>query len=418
MTNWARIRSDFPVLSRVIENKQLIYLDSACTTLRPQKVVDAISYYYNNLGACGGRSAHQLGFETTELCDNARIQIAQFIRAKKSDEIVWTRNTTEAINLLANSITFNRNDEILTTTLEHHSGILPFYEVAKKKHLNLKLINPDSRGIFSIENWKEAITPKTKVISLIHTSNFTGTSNPLKQIIDLAHDHGILVIADSAQNIPHHPINVSELDIDFLAFSIHKMCGPSGMGVLYGRYDHLENLEPYMVGGNTISDVTYDPQTNMIKPTYLPPPAKFEAGLQNYAGIIGAGAAAEYLTQIGMNNIESHIHQLLIHMLEGLQKIPEIQIIGPTSSTDRSGLVAFRIQGIECAQDIGQFLDCDIPQFRVMIRAGTHCVNPFHYSLKILPDQGTARASLYLYNTIEDINIFLDALGLLISKMT
>ncbi|MHA1712921.1 MAG: aminotransferase class V-fold PLP-dependent enzyme [Candidatus Ranarchaeia archaeon] len=418
MTDWIARRQDFPVLDRIIDGKRIIYFDNSCMALKPRQVIEAICYYYNELGACGGRSAHQLGFETTELCDNAREDMAKFIGARSPSEIVWTRNTTEAINLLANCIPMKEGDEILTTALEHHSGILPLYEIAKKKRLRLKIVVPDEYGFFDLEQWEAAFSNKTRLVSLVHASNLTGTIAPLRDIVKIAHDHGALVIADSAQFVPHHPVNVADLDVDFMAFSVHKMCGPTGMGVLYGKLPLLRSMDSFLVGGDTISDVYYDIESNTITPTYLPPPAKYEAGLQNYAGIIGTGAAVRYLSSIGMENISKRTATLLLSMMKKLKSFPEIRIIGPREPNMRSSLVAFQIEGINAAQDIGQYLDGDIENYRIMIRAGAHCVNPFHYRVGIQPSAGTARASLYFYNTQQEIDIFIEAIRSLISAMT
>ncbi|MHA2408480.1 MAG: aminotransferase class V-fold PLP-dependent enzyme [Candidatus Ranarchaeia archaeon] len=401
MVVWSRVREDFPVLQRHINGKHIIYMDSACMSLKPKPVIDSICYYYTELGACAGRSSHALGHETTELCEESRLKMQELINAKKVEEILWTKNTTEALNLVANAFNLEGEGSVVTTSLEHHSGMLPFYHAAKRYGLDFKIIPPNSEGIFDLSTWEEAIDNKTKLISLVHVSNLTGTTAPVKEIVKIAHDHGAKVIVDGAQSAPHQPIDVQNLDVDFFAFSIHKMCGPTGVGVLYGKKELLEDMGTFLVGGDTIKDVTYS--NGVIEPSYLGPPSKFEAGLQNYAGIIGAGAAASYLMKIGMDNIRKREEIIGQHLLRAIADIDEIEIIGPVDPKKRGALVSFKVRGVEAALDVGRFLDEQIPNYQIMVRSGAHCVHPFHYSLDIAPKQGTSRASLYIYNSIEEI---------------
>ncbi|MFW9924664.1 MAG: aminotransferase class V-fold PLP-dependent enzyme [Candidatus Thorarchaeota archaeon] len=408
MVDWNKIRNDFPTLSRKIDGKSIIYMDSACMALKPKQVIDAMCYYYNNLGACGGRSIHSLARETTELRDNAREKIANHINARSTNEIIWVRNTTEALNLVANALHFEEGQEIISTNLEHHSGVLPFHKVVNKKGLRLKIIEADNEGLFNIEDFENAITSKTRLISIVHTSNVTGTTAPLEQIIKIAHDHGALVVADDAQYFPHKKIDVQKSDVDFSAVSMHKALGPTGVGFLYGKEHLLQEMDSFLVGGDTIKDVRYE--NGKIIPEYLEPPHKFEAGLQDYAGEIGAGAAVDYLNSIGMDNIEAREKHLTANLHKAIQSIPNTRIVGPQTAEKRNGLVAFQMKNIDTAGDVANYLDADVDKYKIMIRAGAHCTNPFHYSIGIFPREGTARASIYVYNNDEEINILKDAL--------
>ncbi|NHJ86912.1 MAG: aminotransferase class V-fold PLP-dependent enzyme [Asgard group archaeon] len=408
MVDWVKIRDNFPTLKRTIDDKKIIYLDSACMALKPKQVIDALCYYYNNLGACGGRSIHSLARETTEMRDAAREKIKDHINASSSNEIIWVRNTTEAMNLVANSLYFEEGQEIITTNLEHHSGVLPFHKIVKKKNLKLKIVEANEEGIFNIEDFENAITKKTRLISIVHTSNVSGTTAPLEEIIKIAHDHNALVVSDDAQYFPHRKVDVKKSDVDFSTVSMHKALGPTGVGFLYGKEHLLKEMDSFLVGGDTIKDVRYE--NGEIIPTYLEPPHKFEAGLQNYAGEIGAGAAVDYLDTIGMENIEAREEYLTDKLFTALKDIPGINIIGPKNSKDRHSLVAFKLQDIDTAGDIANYLDNDVDGYKLMIRAGAHCTNPYHYSLGIKPSEGTARASIYLYNNEEEITILKEAL--------
>jgi len=408
MVDWSKVRADFPTLKREIEGKKIIYLDSACMALKPQQVTDAICYYYTQLGACGGRSIHALARETTDLRNAAREKVAKHINSRTTNEIIWVRNTTEAMNLIANSLHFEEGQEIITTNLEHHSGILPFHKVMKKKNLRLKIVEASREGLFTIEDFEKVITKKTRLISIVHTSNVSGTTAPLEEIIKLAHDHDALVVSDDAQFFPHRKMDVQKSDVDFSAVSMHKALGPTGVGFLYAKEYLLEEMDSFLVGGDTIKDVRYE--NGEIIPTYLEPPHKYEAGLQNYAGEIGAGAAIDYLESIGMENIERREEMLTEKLYNALKDLPGIEIIGPKDVKQRHSLVAFKLENIDTANDVANYLDSDVDGYKIMIRAGAHCTNPFHYSLGIKPSEGTARASIYLYNNEEEITILKEAL--------
>ncbi|MBN1327938.1 MAG: aminotransferase class V-fold PLP-dependent enzyme [Candidatus Heimdallarchaeota archaeon] len=408
MVDWAHVREDFPTLSRKIDGKSIIYLDSACMALKPKQVIDASNYYYTNLGACGGRSIHTLARETTELRDAAREKISKHISSHSTNEIIWVRNTTEAMNLVAHGLHFEKGQEIITTNLEHHSGVLPFHKVMKQKKLKLKIIEADETGLFDIEDFEEAITRKTRLISIVHTSNVSGTTAPLEEIIKIAHDNDSLVVSDDAQYFPHRKVDVRKTDVDFCTVSMHKALGPTGVGFLYGKEHLLKEMDSFLVGGDTIKDVKYI--NGEIIPEYLDPPHKFEAGLQNYAGEIASGAAVDYLNSIGMENIEKREEYITEKLFNALKDIPEINIVGPKNAKDRHSLVAFKFENIDTANDIANFLDSDVEGYKLMIRAGAHCTNPFHYSLGIKPSEGTARASTYIYNNEEEITILKESL--------
>jgi cysteine desulfurase/selenocysteine lyase len=302
-----------------------------------------------------------------------------------------------------------RGSKVITTTLEHHSGSLPFIEQCQQRQLRMEIIEARKDGTFDIEDWKQTIDNETSLISIVHSSNVTGTIAPLKEIIELAHDRGALVLSDDAQFAPHHPLDVQKLDIDFSAISVHKMCGSSGMGVLYGKAHLLESMNMFLVGGDTVKDVKYE--NGKIIPEYLPPPEKFEAGLQNYAGAIGAGVAAEYLQSLGMHEIEKHERRLLTFLLQELKNMNHIEILGTDNIDIKTGLVTFLIDTVKASHDIAMYLS---EEFAVMVRSSVHCVHPFHYQLGIPPSRGSVRASIYIYNHQKDLEILLEGLNALI----
>ena len=411
--NVDRVREDFPVLKREINGRPLVYLDSACMSLKPKQVIDAMNEYYEKFPACGGRSIHKLGEETSDAYIAARQKFAHFINASEPQECIWTRNATESINIVAKCMKLPRGSKVITTTLEHHSGSLPFIEQCQQRQLRMEIVEARKDGTFDIEDWKQAIDNETSLISIVHSSNVTGTIAPLKEIIELAHDRGAFVLSDDAQFAPHHPLDVRKLDVDFSAISVHKMCGPSGMGVLYGKTHLLESMNMFLVGGDTVKDVKYE--NGKIIPEYLPPPEKFEAGLQNYAGAIGAGAAAKYLQSIGMHEIEKHERSLLSFLLHELKNTNHIQIFGTDNIDIKTGLVTFLIDTIKASHDIAMYLS---EEFAVMVRSGAHCVHPFHYQLGIPPSRGSVRASIYIYNHQKDLEILLEGLNMLIEIST
>ena len=392
--NVEKIREDFPL----IKKSHIIYFDSACTTLKPQQVVDAIVEYYTEYTGCAGRSIHKLATKTTEKFEEAREKVARFINAKDSAEIIWTKNTTEAMNLVAHGFNFKKGDSVITTNLEHSSGLLPWQVLADKGIIDLDFVLCNKDGEFDVEKFKEKIDKKTKLVSIVFTSNVTGTTAPLKEIVKIAHDSGAVVIADGAQAVPHIEIDVRKLDVDFLAFSGHKMCGPTGIGCLYGKKNLLEKLKPFIVGGETIRDAEL--KTHVFDDI----PNRLEAGIQHYAGAIGFGAAVDYLTKIGMKNIEEHEKKLAKSLIEGLLKISNLSLIGTEDWRKRNALASFNIEGME-PHDVATFLDKE----NIAVRSGMHCAYPFHKFVG--KSKGSVRASLYFYNTEEEIEIFLKKLN-------
>lgn len=403
---WSKIRNDFPVLNRKINRQGIVYLDSACMALKPAVVINAMNEYYEKFSACGGRSVHTLAEQVSNAFSEARADFAHFIGASHSEECIWTRNATESINMVARSLHIPHGSKIVTSSLEHHSGSLPFVERAKRDNLEVEVVTPNNNGIFDIEDWKNAIDSTTRIVSIVHSSNVTGTIAPVEEIVEIAHDCGALVLSDDAQYAPHHPLDVRKSDVDFSAISVHKMCGPTGMGVLYGKYEHLEEMDMFLHGGDTVQDVRFE--HGEIKPEYLSPPEKFEAGLQNYAGAIGAGAAANYLRSIGMEQIERHEKGLLDTLLSELSSMEHVRIVGPQFTQKRTGLVTFSIDTVASAHDVATYLSSER---NVFIRSGTHCANPFHYQIGIPPERGTNRASVYLYNNKDDVNSLLNAIS-------
>ncbi|NWF97265.1 MAG: aminotransferase class V-fold PLP-dependent enzyme [Candidatus Thorarchaeota archaeon] len=411
MTDWESVKDDFPALKRTIRGRPIVYLDSACMALKPRQVIAAMNEYYEVYPACGGRSIHTLGEEASNAYSKARETFARFINASHAEECIWTRNATESLNIVARCLHLPKGTKIVTTSLEHHSGSLPFVERARRDGLRMHVVEARTDGTFDIEDWKRAIDRDTSLVSVVHSSNVTGTVAPLEEIVEIAHDRGALVMSDDAQFAPHHHLDVQAVDTDFSAISIHKMCGPTGMGVLYGKIDLLERMDMFLTGGDTVSDVRYS--DGVISPTYLPPPEKFEAGLQNYAGAIGAAAAAQYLERIGMHEIEQHERSLLAPVMQTMSQIPGIQIIGPTTPEAKSGIVTFRIESVQSAHDVATFLN---EEYNVMVRSGWHCVGPFHYQLGIDPKMGTVRASFYLYNNRHDAEVLLEGLQAIVER--
>jgi cysteine desulfurase/selenocysteine lyase len=335
----SKIREDYPVLNRKINGKNIIYLDSACMSLKPKQVIERVNEYYNNFPSCSGRSVHKLATEATISMDDARVKMHTFLNSKQPNEIIFLLNATGGINLVANSFNFKANDRVLLTDREHNSNLVPWLQQEELRGIDVQVVPSKEDNTFDLEKFEEMMDKSVKLVSMVHTSNLDGTSIPAKEIIKLAHDHGALVMLDGAQSAPHKKIDVQELDVDFFVLSVHKMCGPTGVGVLYGKYDLLSSLKPYVVGGSTVKSSTYD------EIEFLPPPEKFEAGLQNYAGIIGSGTAVEYLMDIGMDEIEEHDIKLNSIMTRELAGHPDIDMIGPKDPSLR-GLVQQEHQSI------------------------------------------------------------------------
>lgn len=388
-----KIRNDFPTLKQRLNNKPVIYFDNACVTLRPQKVIDSIKEYYIDFPGCHNRTHHKFGQKTTERYNRARKKVKHFINARGTSEIIFVRNTTEAINLIANSLSLKEGDIILTTEMEHNSNFLPWQELSRKKKIIHQTIPLNIDLTFNLEEFEKRLNGKVRLVSIFHTSNVTGYTIPASKIVELAHKYGSLVLLDGAQSIAHQKIDVQKLNTDFFVFSFHKMLGPSGIGICYGKQSLLEEMPQFLIGGETIIDA----DRNSFIPAELPD--KFEAGLQNYAGAIGAETAIEYLEEMGESNIKNHIYALNKLLTEKLLNLPDINILGPTEPNLRGNIVNFIVKGIDSLA-LAQLLD---DTNNIMIRAGMHCAHPWFNAHKFSP---SLRVSFYFYNTAEEIEIF------------
>jgi len=388
-----KIRDDFPILHKEINGKKIVYLDSACMSLKPDQVINKIIEYYHEFPSCGGRSVHKLATKVTIAVDEARLKLQRFINAKEPNEIIFLRNATEGMNLVANCIDFQNGSRVLITDREHNSNLVPWVLLHNQNKVKLDIVHSNPDNTFNLETFENMMDKNVKLISMVHTSNLDGYTIPAEEVIKIAHDYGARVMLDAAQSAPHKVIDVQKMDVDFLVFSIHKMCGPTGTGVLYGKYSLLDELCPYIVGGSTVKSSTY---SNI---EFLPPPEKFEAGLQNYAGIIGAGAAAQYLGDIGLEDIAAHELKLNKIMTDKLSKIEQINTIGPKDHKERGCIFSFNIKGM-VSHDVAKILD---EVGNIMIRSGMQCVHSWYNDRNL---KGSARASVYLYNTEEEVNFF------------
>lgn len=395
--NIEQIRQDFPILQG--EDAPL-YFDNACTTLRPRQVIDAIREYYEKYPVCAGRAVYDLGIELTEKCEEVRRQIANFIGAQLKEEIIFTKNTTESINLVARGLDLNNGDIVITTDKEHNSNFIPWQNLAKAGEISHKIVPVRSDGTFNLDAFEEVLkNNKVKLVSLTCVSNLDGTSIPTQEIIKLAHKYGALTLLDTAQSAGHTEINVSKLDVDFLAFSGHKMLGPSGTGVLYGKAHLLKSLSPLLLGGGAIEGGTLE---NF---TLLSSPEKFEAGLQNYSGILGLGEAIKYLKQVGFEFIKKQEFELNNFITQNIKNIPGIKILGPIDAELRAGIISFYFDDPEITgHQIAAYLN---KLNNICIRSGKHCVHSWFYKMNI---RGSIRASFYFYNTLEEAKIFINAL--------
>ncbi len=392
-----RYRRDFPILDEEINGRKLVYLDNAATTQKPASVIRAIKNYYDHDNANVHRAIHQLGERATRGYESARKKVAQFINAGSEKQIIFTRGTTEAINLVATAWGrkfINSGDEIILSEMEHHSNIIPWQLLAKSVGAKLKYIpfNPD--GTLDFPSFERIMSKQTKLIAITHMSNVFGTINPIKRIIRKAQDWGVPVLLDAAQSVPHLPVDVQNLDCDFMAFSGHKMVGPTGIGVLYGKTKFLENMDPYQGGGEMINTVWLE------RATWNEIPHKFEAGTPNIAGAVGLSAAIDYLQTIGMRDITLFEQELTTYAIETMMQVEGLHIYG--QAPERGGAIAFNIEGIH-PHDLAQFLD----QKGIAVRAGHHCAQPIMRKLEIA---ATTRASLYFYNTFEEIDYLVEQL--------
>jgi cysteine desulfurase / selenocysteine lyase len=390
------IRKDFPALNRLVRNdRPLIYLDSGATSQKPAAVLDAEREFYERHNGAAHRGAHLLSEEGTEIYEGARAKVAAFLSAASPDEIVFTKSATEAINLIAFGLTgtVKPGDEILITEIEHHANLVPWQQLALRTGATLRWFKTLPDGRLDID--PSLVTDRTKIVAVTGQSNVTGVIPPVAEITRLAHEAGALVLVDGAQSVPHHPVDVAALDADFLAFSGHKMLGPLGLGVLHGKLDKLDALPPFLTGGSMIEVV------RMEETTFLPPPARFEPGVPPVAQAAGLGAAVDYLTGLGMDNVAAHEESLTAHALDALREIPGVRIIGPDSTKDRGGTVAFEVAGVH-PHDVGQVLD----ELGVAVRTGHHCAWPLHRALGV---QSSTRATFYIYNTHAEIDALADA---------
>jgi len=387
-----KIRNDFPILKRLVNGKLLVYLDNAATSQKPQSVIDALTQYYSFDNANIHRGLYFLSELATEQYETARLKVKELINALSASEIIFVRGTTEAINLVASSLCrakhFKDGDEVIISHMEHHANIVPWQLMGDRKKIKLKVIPINDSGELDLDAYEKLITEKTKLVSIVHISNSLGTINPVKKIIEIAHSHGVPVLLDGAQAVPHFKVDVQDLNADFYAFSGHKVFGPTGIGVLYGKTEWLEMMPPYQGGGDMIRTVTFE------KTTFDDLPRKFEAGTPNIAGGIGLGAAIDYLNQFDRNDLVAHENKLLDYATEKLSQVEGLRIIG--TAKEKASVVSFVIDGIH-PYDIGTIIDTD----GIAIRTGHHCTQPLMARFNV---PATARASFAFYNTKEEID--------------
>jgi cysteine desulfurase / selenocysteine lyase len=392
-----KVRTDFPILTQKVHDRPLVYLDSAATSQKPQVVIDALSDYYQRYNSNVHRGVHTLSALATDAYEAARQKVAKFVNAADEREIIYTRNATEAINLVAYSWglgNLQTGDEVILTKMEHHSNLVPWQLVAQKTGAVLKFVDLSANEDFDLEHYKSLLSAKTKLVSVVHVSNTLGSVAPVKEIITLAHAQGAKVLIDACQSAPHMPLNVQDMDCDWLVASGHKMCAPTGIGFLYGKLEVMRSMQPFLGGGEMIADVFFDHST------YADLPHKFEAGTPSIGEAIALGGAIDYLTNIGMAEIHAYEQELSVYLYQQLAKIPQIRTYGPKSH--RAALAAFTAGEVH-PHDLSTMLD----QSGIAIRAGHHCTQPLHRELKA---QSTARASLYFYNTKAEIDQFIVAL--------
>ncbi|ODG90410.1 cysteine desulfurase [Gottfriedia luciferensis] len=390
------IREAFPILNQEVNGHPLVYLDSAATSQKPVQVIEAVANYYKEYNSNVHRGVHTLGTKATDAYEGARDKVRKFINASSIEEIIFTRGTTTAINTVAASYgrtNLKAGDEIVISYMEHHSNIIPWQQVAKTTGATLKYIPLEEDGSISVEQAKATINSNTKIVAIMYVSNVLGSINPVKEIAAIAHQNGAIMLVDGAQSTPHMKVDVQDLDCDFYAFSGHKMCAPTGIGVLYGKKHLLENMEPIEFGGEMIDFV------DLQDSTWKELPWKFEGGTPIIAGAVGLGAAIDFLTEIGMDNIEKHEHEIANYALEQLSTVEGVTIYGPKH---RAGLVTFNVEDVH-PHDVATVLDVE----GIAVRAGHHCAQPLMRWLKV---SATARASFYLYNTKEDVDAFVRGL--------
>jgi cysteine desulfurase/selenocysteine lyase len=403
-----RLRADFPILERAVNGHPLAYLDSGATAQRPVQVLDAERDYVLHRNSAVHRGAHTLAAEATEVFEDARARVAAFVGVREN-EIVWTSNATEGINLVAYAFSnaslgrgapassrfvLGPGDEIVTTEMEHHANLIPWQELAARTGATLRVIPIDDDGQLQMVAAEEIIGSRTRVLAFTHVSNVTGVINPVERLVSLAHAVGALVVLDACQSAPHRPLDLGALGVDFAVFSGHKMLGPTGVGVLYGRSELLDTMPPFLTGGSMITTVTLE------KAEYLPAPQRFEAGTQRVSQAIALGAAVDYLSDVGMQRVHDWEAALGQRLVEGLESIPGITVLGPGPGVERAGLASFVVEGVH-AHDVGQYLD----DLGIAVRVGHHCAQPLHRRFGVT---ASTRASAYLYNTPNEVDAFLE----------
>ena len=396
--NTNKIREDFPTLR---EEDAPAYLDNACVTLKPDCVIDAITEYYTKYPGCGGRSVHRYGTQVSKKVSDSRRSLASFINAPSVNEVIFTKNATQSINQIAHGMKWSEGDVVLTTDREHNSNLVPWLQLEQEQGIDHRVVPSNADNTFDLESFEEIcseVGDKLKLVSMSHVGNLDGVSTPIKDIAKVTHDHGALMAVDGAQSLPHMKVDVQDLDIDFIAFSIHKMCGPSGMGALWGKSDLLDDLRPIHSGGQTVVTSSYD----SLK--WAKPPARFEGGLGNFSGMIGAGAAIDYLAKMDMDAVHEHEVKLNKIMTSRVKDLNGIEIIGPEDASLRGGICSLLLHELP-AHDIAILLD---EAAAVMVRSGLHCVHSWFNDRG--HTNGSLRASAYMYNTEEEAKLFSDTL--------
>jgi cysteine desulfurase/selenocysteine lyase len=398
-----RIRKDFTILNREIGGRIPIYFDSACQTLRPKQVTEAVSEYYESFPSCAGRSVHKLATEVSLRCDAVRSRLADFFDAESPTEMAFMKNTTEGLNTVIFGMGLKKGDEILTTDYEHNSVHVPVVQLTKTVGVKHRMVESAADGTFDLERFEKAMNKKVRLVAMCLTSNVSGYTLPAREVVEIAHSCGAKVLFDAAQAAPSRKISVRQLGVDFLAASAHKMCGPSGVGLFYARAEISDRLTPLMFGGHGVTD------TNHASFKLLPAPERFETGLQNYSGIVGTGAALDYLSAIGLDAIREHEISLNKRMTRVLADVRGISLIKPKDPNLRGGIFSFNIEGLS-AHDIAMILD---NSKNIMMRSGMHCCHTYFHSRGI---DGCARASVYIYNRHEEVDLFTEAISELAAK--
>jgi len=393
LLNAKKIRRDFPIL-----DSGIIYLDNAASSLTPEPVIQKMAEFYHNYRANVERGIHRFSQRASEEYEKAHAKVADFINAESETEVVFTRNATEAINLVANGLNWKKGDKIVTSLIEHHSNFIVWLRLKKRYGVDVEIVRPNREGLFDVADFEKAIDNRTKLVALTHVSNVLGVKTPVEEVAKIAHDHNAHLLVDGAQSVPHLKVDVQRIGCDFLAFSGHKMLGPTGVGVLYARKELLENLEPLSIGGGTIADVGLDYYT------LTGSPMKFEAGTPAIAEAIGLGAAVDYLKEVQLEKIEVHERELVKRMYQGLADVPSVEVYGPKKAEQRTGIVSFNVGDLN-PHDVALALDVSAD---IMVRSGHHCCLPLTKEL-LKRHEGTVRASIYLYNTEEEVEKLVSA---------